>query len=232
MKKFVVVVVVLVIGAYVVVRMLSPVPGLKRELQELRQTVATLNLRETQREAELAVLRSKLEDEEKNRKLSEARVQELEGEQAQLLQENTLYKQQIHQLNDVQIAEQIGSRIGQEEVGVEIRSKWTFTLTRLGGEKTLGIFKDERTWFSLAESRGTEIVELKGQVESLNVSLKLEQQITLQERQGKEEAKAALAQSMSTLHDVQKASIRKSTKSFLTGALVGAVVVGVLTWKK
>lgn len=204
-----------------------PNPALQNQITDLKEQVKELTDKDVKREAAVAVINNNLEKEHEARVASEARVQKLESSNKTLLAENAAYRERIKQMPDIEIASEIGTRIGPEEVSVDIHYQWTFSLTRRGGESTLEIFKNAETYFTLSENRGVEIKELNIQIGSLKTSVELEKQSTALEKQGKEEAQFSLTQAMNTVNNLNKSLKWERTKGYITGAVIG-IAVGII----
>jgi cell division protein FtsB len=169
----------------------------------------------------------------KDKEALQAKNTVLEAKNIGLMTENTEYKKQIKQMTDIQLANEIGSRIGPNEVQMFISGQWRFSLTRTGGEKTVSIFKDAETYFTLASNRKTELDNANLALKSMDVALTASQDSTKLALGARDEAVGLLGESKVTIGDLNKDNLRLSRKLKLskftnTGIGVGVGVVAVI----
>jgi len=159
----------------------------------------------------------------------------LEAKNTGLITENAEYKKQIKQMTDIQLASEIGSRIGPNEVQVFISGQWHFSLTRIGGEKTISIFKDAETYFTLAINRKTELDNVNLALKSMDMALTASQDSTKLALGARDEAVGLLGESKVTIGDLNKDNLRLSRKLKLskftnTGIGAGLGIVAVIVF--
>jgi hypothetical protein len=176
-------------------------------------------------DAEHVKTEAALEFEREMRIKSETKVGELEAANVKLLSDNKLYREQLKAWSDNALASEMGKRIGEHEVIAELRGLWHFSLTRLGGENTLSIFKDAETNFTLAENRRLELVEKDSQIGSLNVSVELQKAETKRESDGRIKALKELDNAVEIISDQKKELRRKQLEQFLKGTAIGIIIV-------
>lgn len=152
----------------------------------------------------------------------------LEKKNAGLLAENADYKKQIAAMPDAQIVVEMGRRIGDENVGNVGVPPYRFGLTRPGGERTVAIFKDAETYFTLAENRLEQINTFQFRVNSLEASLEKESEKTRIEKKDKEDAMKLLGDTKVTLEKVKKDMKLNTAKKVGTGVAIGVALAVVI----
>lgn len=203
--------------------------GLQKQVNDLITKINDLVAKVAKDDIQIAELQTERDAERSLRIQKEAENQKLEAANATLLVQNAEYKKQIKLMTDIQLAEQIGKWIGQAEIQVALVDKWHFSLTRVGGENTLGIFKDRDTYFTLSNNQAVEINNLKASNESFQRDLTASEGQTKIALNGRDEAVKALTEAKTTIQDLNK----KLRLSFIKNSAIGAgvgVVVGVIVF--
>lgn len=207
---------------------------LQGQIDDLLSQMGGLVGVQIENDKKVAELNGLLAIEVMQRKDAENRNIVLENKNAGLLVENADYKRQIAEMPDAQIVVEIGRRVGDENVGNVGVPPYRFGLTRPGGEKTVAIFKDAETYFTLAENRLEQINTFQFRVDSLQKSLEKETEKTRIEHDGKVDAMNLLKDTKFTLEKVQKDMKLGTFKKVATGFGIGvatAVVIRALFGK-
>lgn len=167
--------------------------------------------------------------EKANRQIEAEKYAALEHKNAGLLAQNAEYKKQIANMTDAQVVTEIGLKVGEENVAsITAIPPFSFGLTRVGGEKTVAIFKDAETYFSLAESRLLQIGTFQARVNSLELSLDKETALCNSETAAKNDAIKTLGDAKTVLENVRKDLKKSRLVNTAKGAALGvafAVVV-------
>lgn len=195
------------------------------EVRDLKSGIADLREQKAIDDSEHIKTQAALEFEREYRQKSEAKNAQLESENSQLRADNLSYKEQLKAWSDDVLAAEIAKRVGEEEATAELRGRWHFSLTRLGGERTVGIFKDAETYFSLSENQKLQLVEKDSQISSLGTSLALQTAETKREADGRVAALGKLDEAEVTIDKMAKTRASEKRKATLKGGVAGAVIV-------
>jgi len=198
--------------------------NLNQRIGELVVQVADLKDQKTKDDAEHIKTEVALELERATRTKSEAKVSTLEAANSKLLADNASYREQLKHWDDRVVATEMAKHIGTDEVVAELRGAWHFSLTRIGGERTLGLFNDAETNFTLAENRKLQLIEKDSQIASLHVSVELKTVETKRESDGRAEALKKLDEAVVLITDQKKLLRRKKMEQFLKGTAVGIII--------
>jgi len=169
---------------------------LDKNVAQLKEDVAGLKDQAKVDAVQLAANSKELADGKKERETLASENTQLHSQNATVIAERDEYKRQLKMMTDIQIAEEMGKRIGAEEVGVVVSGNFRFSLTRVGGEKTVAIFKDAEVYFTLSQNQSKEIGNLNITVKSLESSLKTEENSTAIEHEGRVRAEFTLDKAM------------------------------------
>jgi hypothetical protein len=202
--------------------------GLQKQVNDLITKINELVARVAKDDVQIAELQTQRDTEKALRIEKEKANQVLEAKNAGLIIENTEFKKQIKLMTDIQLAEQIGKWIGQAEVQVALVDKWHFSLTRVGGENTVAIFKDRDTYFSLANNRLEQITNLTVSNQSLEKDLTLSEGQTKIALSGRDDAVKALLESKDTIKDLNKKLRLSFIKNGAIGIGAGIIVTAVV----
>lgn len=140
----------------------------------------------------------------------------LEGKNTALLAENAAYKNQIKQMADIQLAKEMSNWIGPNEVQVFVLNQWHFSLTRLGGEKTVSIFKDAQTYFTLAENRLVQLNNEKAATKDCQTALEASKDSTKLALFDRDQAMGLLTEAKGTIHDLNSENLKLNRKLTLS----------------
>lgn len=198
--------------------------GLQKQVNDLITKINDLVARVAKDDVQIAELQTQRDAEKALRVEKEKANQILEAKNACLIIENIEFKKQIKLMSDIQLAEQIGRWIGQAEVQVALADKWHFSLTRVGGENTVAIFKDKDTYFSLAANRLVEMNNKDVAIGSLEKDLTLSEGQTKIALSGRDEAVKDLIEAKDTIKDLNKKLRLSFIKNGAIGIGVGAVL--------
>ncbi len=173
-------------------------------------------------------IESKLLNEMKIREELDKKIKNLESSNAEILQENAAYKKSLASLSDVAVVEEIGKKIGNENVSLstaEVKKnlKYVFSLTRDGAEHTLSLFRDADDYFTLSSKRLEQINLLNSKVDSLERTDKLNvAKLNLTEQ--------ALFQANEVIkdYDLQLSMVKKKARSSVLKKVGVGVLFGVV----
>lgn len=202
--------------------------GLQKQVNDLIAKINDLVSRVVKDDIQIAALQTERDSEKALRLVEFAKNQILERTNQGLIVENIEYKKQIKLMSDIQVAEQMGKWIGQSEVQAFIIGQWHFSLTRPGGEKTLEIFKDRDTYFSLATNRLEQITTKDTTIKSLETDLSLSEGQTKIAIAGRDEAVSTLLEAKETIKDLNKKLRLSFLKNGAIGIGAGAIVTAVV----
>ena len=202
--------------------------GLHKQVNDLITKINDLVAKVAQDDVQIANLQTERNAEKALRVEKEKENTALHSANANLIVENAEFKKQIKLMSDIQLAEQIGKWIGQAEVQVALVNKWHFSLTRVGGENTLSIFKDRDTYFSLSINQATEIGNLKASNESFGRDLTASESQTKIALDGRDEAIRDLIEAKGTIKDLNKKLRLSFFKNAGLGIGAGAIITTVI----
>lgn len=198
--------------------------ALADEVRDLKTSIEDLRKQKALDDEEHIKTEAALSFERELRTKSEARNTELEKKNAGLLAENASFRDQIKTWNDAQLVTEMAKVVGDTEVGSVLNGQWHFSLTRVGGERTVGRFKDAETYFNLSQNQALQISEKSIQIVSLNNSLALQTAETKRESDGRVAALSKLDDAESTIGKMQKASAKDKRNAALKGGAVASVL--------
>jgi len=191
---------------------------LTEKLKEYEKTIAVSD-------AAIVLNNQIIAEEKKLYEQAEAKIKEIEAANAALLAQNETLHQQITTLPDDDIVQKMGTYIGAKNVAVWLKG---FTLTRIGGEKSLGLFYDKDTYFTLAKNRLDEMTKKDEQITSLNISLTASNGNFTEMENKWLGCDDALQQSLKTNTDLRRLMRWKKIENFGKGALAGGAIVFIL----
>jgi len=202
--------------------------GLQKQVNDLIAKINDLVSRIAKDDIQIANLQTERDTEKVQRLEYAAKNQALERSNQGLIIENTEYKKQIKLMTDIQLAEQMGKWIGQSEVQAFVNGQWHFSLTRPGGEKSVELFKDRDTYFTLATNRLEQMNSKDASIASLEKDLGLSEGQTKLALSGRDEAVKDLIEAKDAIKGLNKSLRIARWTNTGKGLLVGAVITTVV----
>lgn len=170
-------------------------------------------------------LQSQIDVEVDTRKNLEKKIASLEEKNVALLTELDKYKQQTVSLDDVSLAGRIGDFIGASEISVIKLDKYSFSLTRIGGERTLSLFYDSKAYFSLANQRLEQIRLYEEKEQSYLKTIELKDVEIGVYKRTVEEANKVIVDYDKTVAGLLRKNSKNKLAWFGRGVLLGSGVV-------
>ncbi len=204
----------------------STLGGLEDNIALLKEDLAKYQSSIDELTSQKADIEIKLDNEKKLREELDKKIKELEVSNSSLIYENSLYKKAIATFSDEKIVEEIGKNVGSENVAlansdIKQNERFIFSLTRIGGEKTLSLFRDATDYFNLANDRLNQISLLNDEI----VSFKKTNELTIKKldltEQALNQANKVILDYDNQLSIIKKKSRASTFKKVGVGVLIG-----------